>query len=161
MRCCSPQPRSTTKRRFVPSVTQGENAVAESCRAFLEEQGHPDLARSVRRVSLISDALGYDITAPNLAGRQCRLEVKCYRGRYPEFYITRNEFEVGLTLPRWYLVLCRSTQDSVPGVVGWTTLAPMSERMPVDADRSARWQVARIRVDESDLRPGLPLSRLD
>ena len=27
----------------------GENAVAESCRAFLEEQGHPDLARSVRR----------------------------------------------------------------------------------------------------------------
>ncbi len=139
----------------------GEDAVVEACQAFLAEQGRPDLARSVRRVSLISDALGYDVTAPNLAGRECRLEVKCYRGRYPVFYITRNEFEVGLTIPRWYLVLCRSVPGSVPSIVGWTTLAPMSARMPVDADGSATWQVVRVRVDESDLRPGLPLSSLD
>ena len=139
----------------------GEEAVAVACRAFLEEGGRADLAAGVRRVSLISDALGYDISAPDLAGRECRIEVKSYRGRYPSMYITRNEFEVGLTLPRWYLVLCRSTSETAPEVVGWTDLAPLRRRMPVDVDRSARWQVARVRIAESELRLGLPLSPRD
>ena len=139
----------------------GEEAVLTACRAFLEDQRRPELARRVRRVSLISDALGYDIAAPDLAGRECRLEVKSYRGRYPNFYITRNEFEVGLRLSRWYLVLCRSVTDSIPSIMGWTTLAPLCARMPVDQVGSATWQVVRVRIDESHLRPGLPISRMD
>ena len=46
----------------------GEEAVVTACREFLEQHGHPDLARSVRRVSLISDALGYDVACPRPAG---------------------------------------------------------------------------------------------
>ena len=46
----------------------GEEAVLAACRAFLEERNRADLAREARRVSLISDALGYDIWAPDLAG---------------------------------------------------------------------------------------------
>ena len=135
-----------------------EKAVYHACRAFLKEQDRFDLARSVRRVSLISDALGYDIAAPDLAGRECRLEVKSYRGRYPTFYITRNEFEVGQTLSRWYLVLCRSGTDLVPSIVGWTTASTLSARMPIDRELSAKWQVVRVRVEESQLQPGLPIT---
>ena len=139
----------------------GEEAVVTACRTFLEEHGHPELTGKVRRVSLISDALGYDIEAPTLTGLECRLEVKCYRGRHPNFYITRNESEVGWRLPRWYLVLCRFISDSGPSVVGWTSLASLVARMPTDVDTSARWQVVNVQFDESELQPGLPLARLD
>lgn len=135
----------------------GEEAVLAACRSFLAERGRPDLARQVRRVSLISDAMGWDISAPNLAGQVCRLEVKCFRGRDPTVYLTRHEFNVGLRQSRWYLVLSRSTGDSVPEVVGWTTLAPLIPRMPEDVSRSAKWQVAKVHISESDLQPGLPL----
>ena len=109
-------------------------------------------------MSLISDAMGWDISVPNLDGQECRLEVKCYRGREPHFFISRHEFEVGLRRSRWYLVLCRSMQGPLPEVVGWTPLAPLAARMPVDVEWSARWQVVRVRIDESELRPGLPLA---
>ena len=128
-----------------------------ACRSFLEGQGRPDLAREARRVSLISEAMGWDISVPNLAGQVCRLEVKCYRGRDPTVYLTRHEFNVGLRRSKWYLVLCRSAGDSEPEVVGWTTLAPLIPRMPIDVGRSAEWQVSRVRIGESEVRPGLPL----
>lgn len=137
----------------------GEEAVVTASSAFLKGEGRLDLARRVRRVSLISDALGYDILAPNLDGQDCRLEVKCYRGRHPRFYITRNEFEVGLTLRRWYLVLCKFIPDSPAKVVGWTTLSTLRSKVPIDRDGSVTWQVVRVRLRESDLRPGLPISR--
>ena len=136
----------------------GEEAVLAACRSFLEGQGRPDLAREARRVSLISDAMGWDISTPNLTGQVCRLEVKCYRGRDPTIYLTRHEFNVGRRQSRWYLVLCRSMGDSAPVVVGWTTVAPLVPRIPTDVTRSAKWQVARVRIVESELQPGLPLS---
>ena len=135
-----------------------EESVVKACRALLLERGRGDLARKVRRVSLISDSVGYDIQSPDLSGSDCRLEVKCFRGPHPRFYITRNEFEVGLRLPRWYLVLCRAAPNSRPSVVGWTTLAPLVGRMPLDLDRSARWQSAKVQFGESELRPGLPIA---
>lgn len=139
----------------------GEEVVLAACQAFLQERGRPDLALMARRVSLISDALGYDIWSPDLTEQGCRLEVKCYRGRDPAVYITRNEFEVGMRLPRWYLVLCRSVGISPPEVIGWTTLSPLVQRMPRDVARTGQWQVAKVRIDEPELRPGLPLSPSD
>ena len=135
-----------------------EESVVTACRALLAERGRGDLARKVRRVSLISDSVGYDIQSPDLSGSECRLEVKCFRGRHPRFYITRNEFEVGLRLPRWYLVLCRAGPNSFPSVVGWTTLTPLVGKMPSDLDKSARWQSAKVQCSESELRPGLPIA---
>ena len=138
-----------------------EESVVVVCRTLLEERGRADLVPRVRRVSLISDAVGYDIQTPNLAGMDCRLEVKCFRGRQPKFFISRNEFQVGRMLPRWYLVLCRAMPNSPPGIVGWTSLDPLVARMPSDVHISARWQSARVQFAESDLQPGLPISHLD
>lgn len=136
----------------------GEEEVVSACRSFLGQRGRTDLADRVRRVSLISDALGYDVVAPDLRSEEFRLEVKCYRGPYPSFYLTRNEFEVGSTLPSWRLVLCRSVAESVQ-VIGWTTLASLRPRLPVETDRAVRWQVVRVRLEESELTPGLPIER--
>ena len=138
-----------------------EELVENACRTLLGELGCHDAARRVRRVSLISDAVGYDIETPNASGMTCRLEVKCYSGRWPKFYITRNEFQVGQVLPRWYLVLCRMKRDACPTIVGWTRIDPIVSRMPTDVDRSARWQSVRVQLNESALRPGLPISTSD
>ena len=149
---------STTRTATQSCWRLPQEASAGSLPQFPRGRDRPDLAREARRVSLISDAMGWDISAPNLEGQVCRLEVKCYRGRDPTVYLTRHEFNVGLRQSRWYLVLCRSAGDSMPEVVGWTTAAPLIPRMPMDVDRSTEWQVARVRIGESDLRPGLPLS---
>lgn len=138
-----------------------EESVVVACRALLNERGRPGLARRVRRVSLISDAVGYDIRTPNLAGLECRLEVKCFSGRHPKFYITRNEFQVGSVLPRWYLVLCRAIPNDCPTIVGWTSLGPLVEKMPTDVNTAARWQSAKVHLDDSELRPGLPIAPSD
>jgi hypothetical protein len=50
-----------THRRLIGEI--GEDLVLEAARAELQQVGHADLARSVRRVSLTSDQLGYDVTA--------------------------------------------------------------------------------------------------
>jgi hypothetical protein len=53
-----------------------EAHVTKACRAQLSGAGRDDLAALVRRVSLTSDQLGYDVTAPRLDGSTRRLEVK-------------------------------------------------------------------------------------
>ena len=45
-------------------------------KAVLRALGHHDLARAVRRVSLVSDQLGYDIRAPHIERPPRLLEVK-------------------------------------------------------------------------------------
>lgn len=139
----------------------GEDAVMKQCQSFLVQHDHPELARLVRRVSLLSDQLGYDIVSPNLAGVEIQLEVKCFSGRRPDFYLTRNEYEVGVRLRNWALVLCRMDGYDDAEVVGWTTLDPMRESLPLDRDLSVAWQTARVRLDWLDVHPGLPLGLTD
>src|SRR5688500_16852398 len=61
-----------------------EAHVTEACRAQLIEAGRDDLAARVRRVSLTSDQLGYDITAPRLDDSTRRIEVKGTRAPGPQ-----------------------------------------------------------------------------
>jgi hypothetical protein len=138
----------------------GEKAVMAQCKAFLKHHGRPDLAELVRRVSLISDQLGYDIVAPNIAGIEQHLEVKCFAGRHPNFYLTRNEYEVGVRSRNWELVLCRMRNDEEADIMGWTTLEPIQDWIPEDCDPSVTWQSIRVRLNSSEVFPGLPLGRV-
>ena len=54
----------------------GEDLVVDAARAELQQLGHADLACSLCRVSLTSDQLGYDVTAPRVGGPPRLLEVK-------------------------------------------------------------------------------------
>lgn len=139
----------------------GEEVVASTARGELETLGHPDLARRVRRVSLDSDQLGYDVSAPRVTGPPRLLEVKATTIEEPDAFtvhLSRNEAEVGLRYPEhWALVTCRvSNIANRQGViVGWCTAKALEPMLPADTT-DARWESAEVRIRLDLLEPDLP-----
>jgi hypothetical protein len=136
----------------------GEEFVEAACRAELVEAGHHALAAAVRRVSVLSDELGYDITAPRVDGAIRRLEVKATRSAGPEIVVivTRNELTVGLRDPDWFLVAVRVDRNGQHELVGHTAAAPLKTLLPEDRHARGRWQATRLRLSVATLSPGLP-----
>lgn len=134
-----------------------EHVVAE-CRAQLDGCERPDLAEQVERVSLRSDQLGYDVTAPRLAGNKRRIEVKGTLATGPTFTITlsRNEAKQALGDPDWSLVACRVGQDDGVSVIGWCTGPQLERFMPADPPERGRWRSVEILLDSDILTPRLP-----
>ena len=139
----------------------GEEVVATTARGELETLGHPDLARRVRRVSLESDQLGYDVSAPRVTGPPRLFEVKATTIEEPEqftVHLSRNEAEVGLRYPEdWALVTCRVSNiaDRQGVVVGWCTAKALAPMLPADTI-DARWESAEVRISLDLLEPDLP-----
>lgn len=139
----------------------GEEVVVATARGELETLGHPDLARRVRRVSLDSDQLGYDVSAPRVAGPPRLLEVKATTIEEPDAFtvhLSRNEAEVGLRYPdHWTLVTCRvSNIANRQGViVGWCTASALESSLPADT-ADAKWESAEVRIRLDLLEPDLP-----
>lgn len=138
----------------------GERLVVAEARAELRALDRPDLARDVRRVSLISDQLGYDVTAPCLQGAPRRLEVKAtVHGDAPtiDVHLTRNEARIGQSSADWKLVLCDVTdvEHAQGAIVGWWSYADLADRLPRDV-AGGEWQQAKLLLDVADARPGLP-----
>jgi hypothetical protein len=134
-----------------------ERAVVADLRAQLSALGREDLAGSVRRVSELSDQLGYDVTAPYLNGAgKRRIEVKgtTTLGQVVSFHLSRNEANVAVRDPDWYLVLCRVDGDDAE-IVGWTTGQALEPMLPTDS-AFGRWDSAAIRTDVGMFVPGLP-----
>lgn len=139
----------------------GERLVVAEARRELEQLDRPDLAREVRRVSLTSDQLGYDVRAPRLEGQPRRLEVKATVGDEQShdvrIFLSRNEAETGRRLVGWSLVVCHITHlDTTAGtVLGWWPYSELAERLPRDAG-GGRWAQAELTLAVADARPGLP-----
>lgn len=137
----------------------GEDLVVESAKAELDALGHPDLARAVRRVSIDSDQLGYDVTAPRIGGPSRLLEVKSTTGvgDPATIHLSRNELDTGARFVSWSLVLCRvhDTFERTGEVVGWCTASDLMPLVPHDGERS-RWEVTAVELASSLLHPGLP-----
>jgi hypothetical protein len=136
---------------------RGEAAVLAKCRAQLAEAGRVDLVEKVTHISRMTDRLGYDISAPDLAGVEKRLEVKTIaRSRHvPVVFLTRNEADTGLTDQGWRLVVCQEGSSGID-VVGYCRAAELARDLPTDSE-SARWVVARLIVRQHVLAAGLPL----
>lgn len=150
-------------RRFSDADTKrigdlAEAHVIQSCRAELEDAGRSDLAALVRRVSLTSDQLGYDVTAPRLDASIRRLEVKATRtpGEHPLVVISRNEAQVAARDPNWFLVVCRIATDDRVAVLGWATFALLSSRLPTDEVDRGGWLSTAVPIDTAELISGLP-----
>lgn len=139
----------------------GEEMVVAEARRELENLGYRDLARAVRRVSLESDQLGYDVSAPRVSGTRRLLEVKATTEvdtRVHGVHLSRNEAEVGARYPHdWALVVCHITNpDTAEGeIVGWCSRTSLEELLPHDAPRG-RWEQCRIEVPDVSFTPGLP-----
>ena len=122
--------------------------------------GYPELARAVRHLSLESDQLGYDITAPRIGGQRRLLEVKATTTHGAEtitFHLSRNEAETGLRYRDWALVVCAVTDVAARAgeIVGWQSAAFLAPAFPVDSP-GGRWESATVTVTVADLLPGLP-----
>lgn len=141
----------------------GEEIALNAARSELLRLNRPDLARLARRVSLVSDALGYDISAPRLIGRPRLLEVKSTtREEDPTpIHISRNEADTGNSYVDWFLVVCRIHDlDARTGeLLGWCQPASFRDRLPIDAELG-RWESAEIAIPVGDLMPNLPLATL-
>lgn len=138
----------------------GERLVVAEARAELKHLARPDLARSVRRVSVVSDQLGYDVIAPCLQGAPRRLEVKTtthWEAPTAHIYLTRNEAGAGQYIDGWKLVLCSITDihRAEGNIVGWWSYADLTERLPHDVD-GGEWQQAKVSLQVSPSRAGLP-----
>lgn len=150
-------------RRLLGS--EGEDQVVRECRDYLLAKGREDLAHEVRRVSDISDQLGYDVTSPDTSGKRHRLEVKTSASGpdNPDrvhFYISRNEAKVGSADPQWALVA--AIKDVVSGdvrILGWCRAADFAGALPEDPTDWGRWSSARISIPTTAFTEGLPLDR--
>jgi hypothetical protein len=146
-------------RRLVGDI--GETMVTMAARDELVAMGHNNLARAVRRVSLISDQLGYDISAPRVGGAARLLEVKASSveasGGMICVHLSRNERDAGASLPGWSLVIC--IVDDVARrrghIVGWCPESALEDLLPIDSS-SGEWVTAAILVPVDRLVPGLP-----
>lgn len=135
----------------------GELCVVGVAKEELEGIGRSDLAARVRRLSEISDQLGYDVVAPRLLGVR-RLEVKTSAKESPglfHFYISRSEFDRGLIDPDWALVGCILTASGEATVAGWCRATSLLPYAPDDGT-SAHWASAELSIPVTLLQPGLP-----
>lgn len=150
-------------RKFSSEDREQTGALAEEalCEAFRQElihRGAPHLAPTVRRVSLVSDALGYDLTTPRLAGGVLRVESKGTRGSGPiwRVFITRNEARQADADPDWVLVVSSVSPVDEVEVVGWLAGADVRAFLPKDAERVGLWETAELWLSGDALTPGLP-----
>lgn len=150
-------------RKFDPIHTasigaQGENCVVKACRLRLVELGRSDLATAVRRVSIISDQLGYDVVSPTAAGPSWRLEVKTTQvvGFLVCIHLSRNEARVGLSDPGWALVVCWRRPDEAIEIVGWCNSSILAPLLPQDSCPQGAWTSVRLMLLRDELRDGLP-----
>ena len=137
----------------------GELAVITEIEQQYSRCGRPDLLSSIRHVSQVSDALGYDVACSTLdSTRVRRLEVKTSTSSVRiRIFLTRNEFDRGLTDPDWRLVICL-LDDAGAGVVGWTRPMTIAPRAPQDSvSVGCRWESASFILDVTELASGLPL----
>jgi hypothetical protein len=151
------------ERRRIGAI--GEELVVSAARDELRALGRLDLARAVRRVSLLSDELGYDVSAPRIDGTVRRLEVKATvtkpEGETLRIYLSRNEADVGNRMAEWALVIC--AVEDLPRrparILGWCGREQLEPHLPRDVDEG-RWEQARVELAPAVLLPGLPSAAL-
>jgi hypothetical protein len=123
--------------------------------------GQDDLGRAVQRVSLVSDQLGYDVSAPRVGGGPRLLEVKASALEPSEgsigLFLSRNEHRAGLTLAGWSLVICivDDVTHRTGRILGSCSAFALEDLLPTDAS-TGRWNQAWILLPVARLAPGLP-----
>lgn len=146
-------------RRLIGEI--GEELVVTEARRELDAIGQHELSRRVRRVSLESDQLGYDVSAPRVGTDNRLMEVKSSTsapsGKH-SLHLTRNEAETGQSYPSdWALVFCHVTdiENRHGEIVGWCSRDALEQLLPIDAP-GGRWEQAWLEIPADSFTPGLP-----
>ena len=134
---------------------EGESWVVDEYRRRLPDS----LCDIVVHVSLRDDSAGFDLVAPSVlyVDQLHHIEVKTSvrPTSYFEFFISRNEFEVGAMDDSWVLLLVRKEQGAFKlfGHIFHSSLAAFA---PTDVGDNARWESLKVRLHQSETFPGLP-----
>lgn len=116
-------------------------------------------AERMKHVSLVNDTLGFDIVTPSLENmsRIIHIEVKTTNRpvQNPRFYLSRNEFEVGLKDPNWVLVMVQKIGGEYR-IFGHCFASQLEEYMPMDTSDYSVWESVKVTLVSAMVRPGLP-----
>jgi hypothetical protein len=136
----------------------GEDFVVEQCRQALAALGRPELAQAVRRISAVSDQLGYNVVTPTVGDHPWRIAVKTTRSKAAlvRTVLTRNAVRVGIADRRWILVFCFQSKTGQHEVLGWCSASLLQSVLPKDVSRDAQWLSVRVALDRANLNEGLP-----
>lgn len=133
----------------------GELAVLRHLRERIPESR----VSQIKHVSLVDDSLGYDIVAPsiNSDGFVRLLEVKTSvrPGADFSFYISRNEYRVGVNNANWFLVCVRIVREQ-PVILGHLPISRIADRFPTDQDETVNWASCRVTISGELLIEDLP-----
>ena len=147
-----------TRQREIGAAA--ERLVEAAARGELEKLGEFELSRRVRRVSLVSDQLGYDIVAPSMSGKARKFEVKGTTIPISDtfrFFISRNEAEYAKKDPLWFMVACHVTDaESDQGdIIGWCSIDGIAEFLPTDT-KGGLWASAELTLPRTALQSWIP-----
>ncbi|WP_188674686.1 protein NO VEIN domain-containing protein [Subtercola lobariae] len=135
----------------------GEEAVVAWCVDELRALGHYEIVAQVRRVSLVSDRFGYDVSAPTIGTGPRMLEVKTSMSNSSKtfrFFLSRNEYEVGRRNSRqWAMVACGFDGETAT-ILGWCRASEFERYVPDDGN--GRWTEALVNLPRSALMSSVP-----
>jgi hypothetical protein len=136
------------KRKLIGDA--GERALL----AFLEERW----SGTTVHVASMGDGFGYDI-AFKPGQREWHLEVKSTvrRGRLT-FYLSRNEYEVGLADPYWRLVVLGLNSSLQLRAIATLQPGHLELLAPVDSGPRGKWQSALFELSGNSFMNGIQLA---
>ncbi len=128
--------------------------------SLLKEKLPQEVHSSIKHVSINDDTLGFDILAPSTLNidKRCLLEVKTSTRATQatfDFYLSRNEFEVGRRRSEWSLVAV-TLNDGRPELLGHIFTHQIESRFPRDTDDSVKWNSAHSSLEKYLFREHLP-----
>lgn len=134
----------------------GEKFVIYSIKSKLPSEMHSKIIH----VADVNDYAGYDIYSPSVNNieKNVKIEVKTStrnRDQDIQFFLSRNEFEVGRRNRDWCIVFV-SIDNGTKQILGHLYCYQIESRLPRDVDPSANWQNCKILVDTFLLHGGLP-----
>lgn len=138
--------------------------IGDKGEAFVVKQLHEtldsSLHREIKHVAKINDFAGFDIYAPSVLNPDNRflLEVKTSTKNVPgqfEFFLSRNEYEVGRKNRNWCIV-CVRQQDERMSIIGHVYCYQIESRLPRDVNELGQWMKSKVVIEDSLLRTDLP-----
>ncbi|WP_224166704.1 DUF3883 domain-containing protein [Arthrobacter sp. StoSoilA2] len=110
---------------------------------------------AINHVAATDDGFGYDISA-SLPEAEWHLEVKSTtrRGRL-SFFLSRHEFETGLSDSHWKLLVVGLDDALEASCVAEVDKSALKQFAPTDRTTSASWESAKYDLEGAHLMPGL------
>jgi hypothetical protein len=116
-----------------------------------------ELGCEVRHESLVTDGLGWDITA-RLGELTRHFEVKTTTSvARLRVYLSRHEFQVSTRDPSWAMLAALIMDTGQLVCVAHVSPTAISSAIPIDSDEHGRWESCRIDLAPKHITPGIPL----